>query len=493
MKQFFILFTLLCISASASAQNNDLDSDFKKEFEQFKNSATKSYANFRAKANSDYAEFLKKAWQEFQVAPELEAPQVDPPVQPVAPPAPKPTPKPEPKPTPKPEPQAPVVVKPQPVAPEPAKPTIPQLPSEPMVVQMPVKFFGVDCKVRLKVGTGEVIVNDANEQSVSNAWKELCDGRFDKMLLDCVNIRNGLKLSDWGYYLLTKSVAEEFCEAKCTNNTKMLQAYLMTQAGYQIRLARVDSKLFLMLPSSSVIYGKKYVKLNDTNYYFLDEDYPGGRFYLCTASFPGEKGFSIRMDQQPLLPYAKSNKLSTHQSKKYPELKVTFEANQNLIDFYNTYPCSRWDNFSYSSLSHEAKGTLYPILRSAIAGKSEIAAANMLINFVQTGFKYKTDQEQFGYERPLFGDESLHYDYCDCEDRAILFSILVRDLLGLNVALVDYPNHIAAAVCFNGVYGDYFTINGKKYTICDPTYIGASVGLTMPDMNNSEAKLIPLE
>jgi hypothetical protein len=69
----------------------------------------------------------------------------------------------------------------------------------------------------------------------------------------------------------------------------------------------------------------------------------------------------------------------------------------------------------------------------------------------------------------------------------------VRDLLGLDVALVDYPNHIAAAVCFNGVYGDYFTINGKKYTICDPTYIGASVGLTMPDMNNSEAKLIPLE
>ena len=128
----------------------------------------------------------------------------------------------------------------------------------------------------------------------------------------------------------------------------------------------------------------------------------------------------------------------------------------------------------------------------AIEGKDEIAAANVLINFVQTGFQYKTDGEQFGRERSLFGDESLYYPYCDCEDRAILYSILMRDLLGVKAALVYYPGHLATAICFsNGkVYGDYIEVGSDKYTICDPTYIGANVGMTMPNMNNAEAEVI---
>ena len=43
----------------------------------------------------------------------------------------------------------------------------------------------------------------------------------------------------------------------------------------------------------------------------------------------------------------------------------------------------------------------------------------------------------------------FYYPYCDCEDRSVLYSYLVRNLLKLDVVLLDYPNHIATAVCFN--------------------------------------------
>ena len=475
---------------SLSAQG-DLNDDIRKKFEQFKQTASSNYTSFNAKANSEYVEFLKVAWEEFAVQPEIKSRDIDPPVQPIAPPTIQPA-----SPTPKPiTPQAPiVVVKPQvEPKPTPTPPSATPAAKDPMVVQMPIKFYGAQCKIRLKVGTGAVYLADTAEKSVAEAWSKLADGRFEHMVTDCINIKKGLRLCDWGFFLLTKSVAEAFYETRTTNHTKLLQAYLMTQAGFKLRLARVEQQLFIMLPSQHIIYGRKYVALQGTNYYFLDDNYPGGAFYLCPAAFPGEEGFSIRMDEQPLLPYEKSDKLQVHQSKRYPHINVSFEANKNLIDFYNTFPISRWDNFSYSSLSNEAKSALYPTLIKAIDGKSEIEAANMLINFVQTGFKYKTDGEQFGYERPLFGDETLYYDYCDCEDRAILYSILIRDLLGLKVALIDYPNHIATAVCFKGVYGDYFDVDGKKYTICDPTYIGATVGMTMPDMDNSQAKIITLQ
>jgi len=36
-------------------------------------------------------------------------------------------------------------------------------------------------------------------------------------------------------------------------------------------------------------------------------------------------------------------------------------------------------------------------------------------------------------------------------------------------------------------------INGRRFTVYDPTYINAPVGLTMRGMNNSSAKVIVLK
>ena len=87
----------------------------------------------------------------------------------------------------------------------------------------------------------------------------------------------------------------------------------------------------------------------------------------------------------------------------------------------------------------------------------------------------------------------LYYPYNDCEDRAIFFCRLVRLLLNLPVALVDYPNHIAAAVCFSEpTGGTLFRQNGKEYTLCDPTYINAKIGECMQQFIGIKPKLIIL-
>lgn len=99
-----------------------------------------------------------------------------------------------------------------------------------------------------------------------------------------------------------------------------------------------------------------------------------------------------------------------------------------------------------------------------------------------------------GGDRAFFADETLYYPYCDCEDRAILFTRLVRDLLGLKTALVYYPGHLASAVCFTGnVTGDYLLVGDNIYLVCDPTYINVSVGGAMSNMDNKKAKVILLD
>lgn len=50
---------------------------------------------------------------------------------------------------------------------------------------------------------------------------------------------------------------------------------------------------------------------------------------------------------------------------------------------------------------------------------------------------------------------------------------------------------MATAVCFDeNIDGDYITVSGKKYIICDPTYIGASIGLAMSQFKNVAAKVL---
>ena len=141
------------------------------------------------------------------------------------------------------------------------------------------------------------------------------------------------------------------------------------------------------------------------------------------------------------------------------------------------------------------RGSLYPALRRAIDGLPAKEAAECLLNFVQTAFVYEYDETVWGADRAFFSEETLFYPYCDCEDRSILFSRLVRDLLGLPVVLVYYPGHLASAVCFgdDNTTGDYIRLGNRSFVICDPTYIGAGIGVTMPGMDNTAAKVILLE
>ena len=164
-----------------------------------------------------------------------------------------------------------------------------------------------------------------------------------------------------------------------------------------------------------------------------------------------------------------------------------------MIDFYNNYPQTDYEVYFEASLSPEARYSLIHDLKPIVEGKSEAEAVNMLLRFVQTAFEYKKDDVQFGREKPFFVEETLFYPFSDCEDRSVLFAYLVRNLIGLEVIGLDYPGHIATAVKFStDIEGDFVKYNGKKYIICDATYINANIGLCMSRYKKAEPKVISI-
>ena len=169
------------------------------------------------------------------------------------------------------------------------------------------------------------------------------------------------------------------------------------------------------------------------------------------------------------------------------EYVIDAKYNTNVVKFYEYYPYTDLSVYFNYKISDDTKQTLLNSLRPLVEGRTPPDAANILLRFVQIGFEYQTDDQQFGREKPLFIEEIMNYPACDCEDRSILFSFLVKELLNLPVIGVDYPGHVATAVKFDvDVPGDFVTYKNQKYLICDPTYINAYIGMAMPQFKDGK-------
>lgn len=491
MKRFIGLLGMVLCLAHGHAQNIN-SKQAKKQLEEFRKSIHAEFEDFRNQCMKEFADFVSDPWKEFEETPPV--------------------------PMPKEKPAPPVVlleedkdktieskpivikdvIKPVPVTPQPA-------PIEP-IKEVPIAedkyinftFYGTAAKVRFDVSK-KPNLRSVDENIVADALKNIKSGDYDNMLVDCLQLRKTLYLSDWAYLQMLRKLSAEIA-GNSHNDSALLLAYLYMQSGYKMRLASDGQRIYMLYASKHQIYNQASYTVDNEQYYGV-EKLPS-RLFICEASFPKEKALSLMITTQQCFEYVESPQRTIF-SKKYPDFKATVSVNKNLIDFYNGYPSSmfggnfmtRWAMYANTPIESNIQKTLYSQLKEKLKSLSQMEAVGRLLNLVQTGFDYEYDEKVWGEDRAFFSEETFYYPYCDCEDRSILLTRLVRDLLGLKCILVYYPGHLASAIEFTAenVQGDYVELNGHKYVIADGTYINAPIGKTMPGMDNSSAKVILLD
>lgn len=484
MKNSFLIgLCLLCLYGpkSYAQHDDDFDEYFRQRTAQFDAYARQTRSDFekhRARLNAQFADYLKQRWEEFEVLTGEKPPVLPEPDKPVIHDDKRQTP---------PERLPLSTVPPVPV---PRKPVPHEAPKRelPSSAQYVFSFYNTPCRVSLS-DSHRFRLPASTEEAVSAIWNLLTQKNYEPVLADCLHLRSELGLADWPYAALLKHLARSFLGD--TNEATVLQAYLLSQSGYDVRIVRRGTSLLLALTTDRDVFDCTYLNIDGKKYYLLDAPAGNGGYYTFRNGFSEyNRPCSLILDRLPRLSHAAARE-TTVTSRRYPELSVKVTANSNLKDFFTHYPVCRWDVYASAPLSPELAETMLPALQKQLAGKPAPEAAGMLLNFVQTGFAYQTDQKQFGYERPFFPDELFLYPYSDCEDRSALFACLVRSLLKLDVVLLYYPGHLATAVHFpDDVSGDYILISGKKYIVCDPTFIGASIGQTMPSYKKVGAEVI---
>ena len=295
-----------------------------------------------------------------------------------------------------------------------------------------------------------------------------------------------------------------------------MTAFLYCQSGYKIRMASSEQgKLYILVASDYFIYDNPPFEIDGVFYFAFLPDVEDKsianslRLNVCQAALQDEQTLSLLIPYAPKLEVVKTNarELTSLHNK---GVKALVSTNKNRVDFFDNYPSSyvngdfmtRWAMYANTPLSEEVKAEFYPKLKESIEGCSKAKAVSILLEFCQSAFEYKFDEEVWGEDRAFFAEETLYYPYSDCEDRSILFSRLVRDLVGLDVLLVYYPGHLLTAVHFPEdaqldaeLRGEYFSLpcDGRNFVICDPTGLYAPIGWNNDAYKNESANVILLE
>jgi hypothetical protein len=504
-KTIICLVAGVLLSSGAIYAQDDFDKYLKEQqaaFERYKQQEQNAFNRYRDSVNREYAAHLEKHWEVFKLQkeePPIKTPIPDPPVFdpmarkpksekiPVIPPS---------------EPRLPFQpAKPLPQPPRPLPPARP-LPTKPPTERHPdnvvkADFFGTTIAPKVFSRQARPLTG-VSEKEIATYWNVLNEQPYNEWTNEIRRIRTDLNLNDWGMYLLIEKLFTVWFPSGTANERVVFTVFMLNQLNYRAKIGINQNELVPLLAFQNKIHNATFFRYgNDVEgeirySAFNPQHRDLSSIRSCSADYPDATlNIDMSIESLPLLSTSKRTKTMNYKDDSY---KINY--NNNLVDFYSTYPCVDFSVYAEAPMDRETLQNIESQVAQDIRNKSQEEAVNLLLHFVQLYFEYKTDTRQFGYERWFFAEETVASSYSDCEDRSILFAQLVRRILGMKVVLVYYPGiHLATAVKFDNPQtdGDYVTVDGAKYLICDPTYMRAGLGAAMPKLQGTGVNIIKLK
>ena len=377
-----------------------------------------------------------------------------------------------------------------------------------------VKFnlYGTDVQVRFDASK-RVKVKKATDAEIDKCVKWL-DGCIDQTLEDCLKQKQELELCDWAYLKMFDKLSTTALGP--SNEATLLMAGLLGASGYNTRVVRFSNgQLRTLYQTDAFVYNRMFFTIDNKQYFLYGDTTKISGDAKITLTMEKSDGKMIDFRQTPVIKAVTLSEPRTLTSKTDPNFSFTVQVNKNLVDFYGDMPSytydnnfmTRWTTMANRPLEKHLQQTLVKQMKDKLKGKSQKEQVQHILSWLHGDvdlekkvtnanmFLYCYDEDVWGYDRPFYAEETLFYPYSDTEDRSILLSRLVRDVVGLDVVFIYYPGHTAIGVCITDedVKGTYVVLKGRHYVICDPTYIGGYVGEEMPAVKGQERTVMKLE
>ncbi|MCC8037011.1 MAG: hypothetical protein LIP02_02585, partial [Bacteroidales bacterium] len=375
--------------------------------------------------------------------------------------------------------------------PTPSTPSNPPTPSAPAAMEF--DFYGIPVEVpKVDLNITARLLEPAD---FGKRWREL-----NKVTALSSDIAPALQaraqemgLNDYLTFELARQWVNAVAPSAHESSRLSLTHYMAALMGFDVRLAQ-DTRgvTLLLIPFEQQVYARPYLVFDDKNFYvFADDgvDVLNGLAGIKTCKMPEGADCGRVMDLRlaPLTLPDDPREFTITDGR----LKITGQVNNNLQKMLLRYPQSVMATYASSDLQPALRNDIVEQLKAQTAKMSTKDAVNALLSFVQNGFEYATDDENHGFEKPYFFEEMLLYDKCDCEDRAVFYTYLLWNVLGVHSHLLHYPGHESASVTSAeaNFRGDHYDWKKATYYISDPTFIGAFTGMCMPQYTHTPPEI----
>lgn len=485
----FGLVTVLALLGGANTLHAETPDEFRerksREMAEFRNTRKDEMITFRDSINQEYASFLEQQWKQMRTLRNNRS--FTPPPLTFAP-----------------RPSNPIIQEDTPDTPggEPTENLDPEnypIFPEPIIPEVPTgreaSFYG-----RMLVLYQEPLhlpsLRSIKNKDVADYWRAL-SRNTSGILEELYRIESEIGLDDWGVYQLAYELAPCYVDGITPNERVVFCMFVLSQRGFKCKMAERGNKLYPLMASNNELYNTMYIEFSDesTRYYVVTTDNLDD-VNVCSADFRSSIN-TLDIIPPSTLTHIGSNRRSinrTWSDYSGAEFSCNINYDPEIVRYLNSYPCIDFNYYVEGPIDNIGFNQLLEQLNTQMDNMDTTAKLNHLLHFVQFAFSYKTDQKNYGYEKWNFPDATLAENFCDCEDRAILWSRLVKELVGVDVALVHYPGvHLAAAVAIDTT-ADYTTVSSsnRTYVLCDPTYLGANIGMEMPSLIDYSRTIIPL-
>jgi hypothetical protein len=347
-------------------------------------------------------------------------------------------------------------------------------------LKLSFKFYGNNVAISFDKLLSLPVNRQLNNEIIADYWNKFIIGNSQHLIGQLMTYKDRLGLNDWGYFLLVKSCSNALYPKDETGGT-LLSWALMIRSGYDVKIGYNQLGNSVLYRTATKIFGVPKVSINQSEYYI---DQPIASFPI-TSYLPIHSGATGKI-------HLKFNKSLNFQGEvlikkfQFPWDKKMYEFNlkynPEVIHFLEEYPQTDpfiCFNAPFTALSKE---TLWKQIKPVLAGMRREECAAFLQQFVQKSFSYSPFNDLYGYDRFMFPEELLFKDQSNDKGKSLLFAWMISNLLNQKAALVEFPGFYSVAISLGQpMDGDNYFVDGKSYTMADPTFDNAPLGLVMKD------------
>ncbi|MBQ4206294.1 MAG: hypothetical protein II662_06520, partial [Bacteroidales bacterium] len=270
--------------------------------------------------------------------------------------------------------------------------------------------------------------NGIDEKNVANYFTNISKNREETKALwdELTGVVDEFGLNEWGYFCLLRSLSEKLF----TNiDDRVLFCFYMlrNEGNFKTRVARGKNSdkltLLIALDNSKEVYSYTFFQFKDNEngtkkvkYYTV---YGGGKANEAVYSYDFCKQDADKREMK--LDFTKNLNMGACDVTRTVQLtkkrSVTLPYNKAHMAYLNDVPMTVFPIYFVNPIAIEAQQVLQDNFSEMRDQYTPTQFIQMLLHFVQTGFEYKTDDDQFGYEKYFYPEEVIGYPYCDCEDR----------------------------------------------------------------------------